>query len=43
VKKNLILAIVAASIFIACKNNEQPYDASGTFESTEIIVSAQAS
>ncbi len=40
-KKNLILFTIAFAV-VACNNKENLYDASGTFESTEIIVSAQA-
>ncbi len=39
--KQFILFITAVCIFAACGNNNNNYDASGVFEATEIMVSAQ--
>ena len=42
-KKTLqLLMAAAACLFVSCGNNDSEYDASGTFEATEIIVSAEA-
>jgi HlyD family secretion protein len=42
--KNLYLLIVfAGSIFVSCNRNENKYDASGTFEADEVIVSSELS
>ena len=38
----LIAIILLSNIFSSCKNNNDQYDASGTFEATETIVSAGA-
>lgn len=40
--KNQIVILLLAAILSSCNNKNNLYDASGTFESTEIIVSAQA-
>lgn len=40
--KSLIAIILLPLIFSSCKNNKDEYDASGTFEATETIVSAEA-
>ncbi len=40
--KNYLLLTVMVCLSIACNNGDSSYDASGTFESEEIIVSAQA-
>lgn len=37
----LTLCILQSSLFIACSNTEQEYDATGTFETTEVTVSAE--
>ncbi len=39
----LLFTITAAVLFIACKQNENKFDASGTFEATEVIVSSELS
>jgi HlyD family secretion protein len=39
----LLLTITAAVLFFACKQNENKFDASGTFEATEVIVSSELS
>lgn len=36
-----LFPILAALAFTSCQNNDQDYDATGVFESTEVIVSAQ--
>jgi HlyD family secretion protein len=41
--KLLIAIFLLPIIFSSCKNNKDEYDASGTFEATETIVSAEAS
>lgn len=41
-KKTFAFFIIAASL-ISCTNNKETYDASGTFEAVETIVSAEAS
>ena len=38
-----IPVLIAVSLTTACNNNNNAYDASGTFETTETIVSAEAS
>lgn len=38
----LLLTIVSALVFTSCSDSESEYDASGTFEATEIIVSSEA-
>lgn len=40
-KKYLLFAFVSAAIFQACKNNRNGFDASGTFEADETIVSSE--
>lgn len=40
--KNQIGILLLAAIIVSCNNKNDLYDASGTFESTEIIVSSQA-
>jgi len=42
-KKYVFLSIVIPTILISCGVSKDDYDASGTFESTEVIVSAEAS
>ena len=39
--KKIFYAILPIFLFVGCNNNKFEYDASGIFESTEIIVSAQ--
>ena len=39
-KKNIIIA-VAALMTVACGNNKKEYDATGTFEATEVTVAAE--
>ena len=41
-KINQILTLILATLLASCNNKNNLYDASGTFESTEIIVSSQA-
>lgn len=41
--RNLLISFLATSLFIACKGNDNEFDATGTFEATEIIVSSEAS
>lgn len=41
-KKNIVAAGIGCLILSACGNNEYDFDASGTFEATEIVVSAEA-
>jgi HlyD family secretion protein len=41
-KKNIIIA-VAALMTVACGNNKKEYDATGTFEATEVTVAAEQS
>src|ERR1043165_1385709 len=38
--KKIFLVITAASLFTACKQNGNEFDASGTFEADEVIVSS---
>jgi HlyD family secretion protein len=40
--KKISFILIIALFFIACGNKEQEYDATGTFEAVETIVSAQA-
>lgn len=37
----LVAGIVTAALLTACGNNSGDYDASGVFETTEVIVSAR--
>jgi HlyD family secretion protein len=39
---HFITALLLLTGLTACKNNESDYDASGTFETTEVIVSAES-
>jgi HlyD family secretion protein len=39
--KTSILISLIATLIVSCKGNENPYDASGTFEAVETIVSAE--
>jgi len=41
--KKAFFSLFMVVLFTACKNNKLPYDASGTFEAIETIVSAEAS
>ena len=41
-KKNIVEARIGGLILTACGNNEYDFDASGTLEATEIVVSAEA-
>ena len=38
----LLIAIIALTTYTACKTEAKKFDASGTFEAEEIIVSAEA-
>jgi HlyD family secretion protein len=40
-KYKIITALIALLVFISCNNNKKDFDASGNFESDEVIVSAQ--
>ena len=40
--KHIAAAGIGCLLLTACGNNEQDFDASGTFEATEVIVSAEA-
>ena len=40
--KHAVLTSLAGILFTACKNNAASFEASGTFEATEIIVSSEA-
>ncbi|MBL0356097.1 MAG: HlyD family efflux transporter periplasmic adaptor subunit [Chitinophagaceae bacterium] len=40
-KKIFVLTILSAGLFSACKNNGEQFDASGTFEADEVIVSSE--
>ena len=40
--KKISFTVIMALFLISCGNKEQPYDASGTFEAVETIVSAEA-
>lgn len=39
--RKIILSVMAAVSLAACNNNENKFDASGTFETTEVIVSSE--
>lgn len=39
----LILPVAALLLIFSCKNSDEGYDASGTFEATEIVVSSEVS
>ncbi len=39
--KKIISTLFMAFFVIACNNNKQPFDASGTFEADEVVVSAE--
>ncbi|MDD6209489.1 MAG: HlyD family efflux transporter periplasmic adaptor subunit [Bacteroidales bacterium] len=39
---NILLYILFVTAFVSCGNNDGKYDATGTFEATEVIVSAEA-
>ncbi len=41
-KKIFLTVIAASTLMVSCGNNDAEYDASGVFETTEIIVSAKA-
>jgi len=41
-KTNIMLLLAASSLLFSCGKSTSEYDASGTFESTEVIVSAEA-
>ena len=41
--KQFIYIVVVLLMLASCKNNEEQYDASGTFEATEIMVSSEVS
>lgn len=41
-KKNILSLCAAIAAFTACSSGEKDYDASGVFETTEVIVSAKA-
>jgi HlyD family secretion protein len=41
--RKFIYIIAAFLVLASCKNNDEQYDASGTFEATEIMVSSEAS
>ena len=40
--QTLLSSIVLLTLFCACSNKDNRYDAAGTFEATEVIVSAEA-
>ncbi|WP_238989242.1 HlyD family secretion protein [Mucilaginibacter terrigena] len=40
--KKIIIIALTALIFTACTNSDKEYDASGTFETTEVMISAEA-
>lgn len=40
--KNVLASVGIALMFTACGESEKPYDATGTFEATEVTLSAQA-
>ena len=40
--RNLLIGFAAMSLFVACKGNDNQFDATGTFEATEVIVSSEA-
>lgn len=39
--RNIFTAIIAATLLISCNGNGNKFDASGTFEATEVIVSSE--
>lgn len=41
-KKNQFIFIISILLLVSCNNSETDYDASGTFEATETIISAEA-
>lgn len=41
--KRLLIIVAIASVLLSCNRNRFDHDASGTFEATEIVVSAEAS
>lgn len=41
-KKTITIAFISAVVLASCSNNKETYDASGTFEAVETIVSAEA-
>lgn len=41
--KFFFLAIVVTALFVSCNNRNEKYDASGTFEADEVVVSTMAS
>ena len=41
--QKITLILIAAITLSACKNNQNKFDATGTFEADEVIVSAQQS
>lgn len=41
--KKMLTLCIAAAMLAGCNPNKYPYDASGTFEATEVIVSAETS
>jgi HlyD family secretion protein len=42
-KRSTVLSLIAITLVIACNRNENKFDASGTFEADEVIVSASTS
>ena len=40
--RNIFTATVAATLLMSCNGNGNKFDASGTFEATEIMVPAEA-
>ena len=40
-KTTLLISLIAAAILTACDGNEKSFDATGTFEATEVTVSAE--
>lgn len=40
--KNILFSTIASTVFFACGNRNGEYDATGTFEATEVIVSSEA-
>ncbi len=41
-KKSLLTALIVPALLASCGEDQTPYDASGIFEATEVIVSAEA-
>ena len=39
--KKLFIITAASVLLMSCKNNENQFDASGTFEASEVIVSSE--